>query len=332
MTTAPDAALAQAEQRMLGAMMFHGSHRAATVLDIAAADDLTDTRHRLIFRALVDLIAQHRLVDADGAIRYLTEEGQLDEAGGAPYINHVKRAYEQYESELRNRRHPEPTVREYFFVVCDLRGGRHDREGFERAPGAAALPMSAVFGPPPWSLEAGALQPPSQEQLDALAEYEAASAAWREPLAKQSQRSSGNNAAPIATAYAGCRFRSRLEARHAVMFDALNIEWEYEPQGFVVDGKPYLPDFRLPDLRLWVEIKPEMVEDPRHDAFAATLEDDWNFVVSSGGIPDPRDLDNWRRRFTGLEEHLLRHGSTRQLKDAYAAARSARFEHGESGA
>lgn len=50
---------------------------------------------------------------------------------------------------------------------------------------------------------------------------------------------------PIETVYAGCRFRSRLEARWAVFFDRLGIEWEYEPQGFEGDYGRYLPDFRL---------------------------------------------------------------------------------------
>lgn len=59
----------------------------------------------------------------------------------------------------------------------------------------------------------------------------------------------------IETRYAGCRFRSRLEARWAVFFDTLGMRWEYEPQGLLVDGEPYLPDFWLPDLRLWVEVK-----------------------------------------------------------------------------
>lgn len=62
----------------------------------------------------------------------------------------------------------------------------------------------------------------------------------------------------IETTYAGHRFRSRLEARWAVFFDALGIEWEYEPQGYEVgctEMTMYLPDFRLPALDLWVEVK-----------------------------------------------------------------------------
>jgi hypothetical protein len=50
---------------------------------------------------------------------------------------------------------------------------------------------------------------------------------------------------PIETRYAGHRFRSRLEARWAVFFTTLGIRWEYEPQGYIVDGTPYLPDFKL---------------------------------------------------------------------------------------
>ena len=52
----------------------------------------------------------------------------------------------------------------------------------------------------------------------------------------------------IETRYQGCRFRSRLEARWAVFFDAAGIKWIYEQEGFVINGKPYLPDFYLPEL------------------------------------------------------------------------------------
>ncbi len=73
---------------------------------------------------------------------------------------------------------------------------------------------------------------------------------------------------PIETVYKGYRFRSRLEARWAIFFDALGIEWEYEPEGFELDdGTYYLPDFKItspvrtrypsPDTipYIWVEVK-----------------------------------------------------------------------------
>jgi len=73
----------------------------------------------------------------------------------------------------------------------------------------------------------------------------------------------------IETRYAGCRFRSRLEARWAVCFDHLGITWEYEAQGYRVGPYPcgiangriltqesrYLPDFYLPEQDTFFEVK-----------------------------------------------------------------------------
>jgi hypothetical protein len=59
----------------------------------------------------------------------------------------------------------------------------------------------------------------------------------------------------IETHYAGCHFRSRLEARWAVFFDALDIEWLYEPEGITYYEYNYLPDFYLPRSHTWVEVK-----------------------------------------------------------------------------
>lgn len=44
------------------------------------------------------------------------------------------------------------------------------------------------------------------------------------------------------TLYSGVNFRSRLEARWAIMFDLLGITWEYEP-AFPLAG--YIPDFLI---------------------------------------------------------------------------------------
>lgn len=62
----------------------------------------------------------------------------------------------------------------------------------------------------------------------------------------------------IETRYNGYRFRSRIEARWAVFFDALGIPYQYEPEGFDLDGIRYLPDFFLPTLGddgTWFEVK-----------------------------------------------------------------------------
>lgn len=50
----------------------------------------------------------------------------------------------------------------------------------------------------------------------------------------------------IETKYNGYKFRSRLEAKWAVFFDELGVEYEYEPEGFnLPSGRRYLPDFRV---------------------------------------------------------------------------------------
>jgi hypothetical protein len=60
---------------------------------------------------------------------------------------------------------------------------------------------------------------------------------------------------PIETRYKGYRFRSRLEARWAVFFDALGLAWEYEKEGYSLPSGNYLPDFWMPKLGLFIEIK-----------------------------------------------------------------------------
>lgn len=74
----------------------------------------------------------------------------------------------------------------------------------------------------------------------------------------------------IETTYAGCRFRSRLEARWAVFFDAMGITWQYEAQGYelsdrlyvlgTTDPIYYLPDFWLPKFNLHVEVKGSLTD------------------------------------------------------------------------
>jgi len=61
----------------------------------------------------------------------------------------------------------------------------------------------------------------------------------------------------IETRYAGYHFRSRLEARWAVFFDSLKIKYRYEPEGFKFGDECYLPDFYLPDLNMFAEVKPD---------------------------------------------------------------------------
>ena len=60
----------------------------------------------------------------------------------------------------------------------------------------------------------------------------------------------------ITTYYDGYPFRSRLEARWAVFFNEMGIEYEYEPEGIILsDGTYYLPDFYLPGFHVFFEVK-----------------------------------------------------------------------------
>lgn len=193
---------------------------------------------------------------------------------------------------------------------------------------------------------------------------------------------------PIETRYAGCRFRSRLEARWAVFFDRMGIEWEYEPQGYDLDGRWYLPDFRLTDCGTWIEAKgseDELDVDlmgkatlglPRpHDGYPSLLllgpiPDappggfvGWGWIgLSAEAIPDEGTVvgdAHWSFTPTSFADHPIRRADTSSATNwsaggpllvptgdmwtpvnaanvdlepaAYRAARSARFEHGESG-
>lgn len=55
--------------------------------------------------------------------------------------------------------------------------------------------------------------------------------------------------------YNGVTFRSRLEARWAVFFDALHLTWAYEPETYRL-SRWYLPDFYIDDFKMLVEVKP----------------------------------------------------------------------------
>lgn len=59
----------------------------------------------------------------------------------------------------------------------------------------------------------------------------------------------------IETSYNGYRFRSRLEARWAVFFDAMSEPYAYEIEGIKGEGLHYLPDFWLSRYSSFVEVK-----------------------------------------------------------------------------
>lgn len=100
---------------------------------------------------------------------------------------------------------------------------------------------------------------------------------------------------PIETEYNGYRFRSRIEARWAVFFDALGISYQYEPEGFELpDGSRYLPDFYLPQVQfrfgpiigVWFEVKGKATEadTSKIEAFARAIKQP--VVVAEGSFDE----------------------------------------------
>lgn len=56
--------------------------------------------------------------------------------------------------------------------------------------------------------------------------------------------------------YSGVKFRSTLEADWAYNLDLLGIVWQYEPEALKLpSGTLYRPDFYLPILSTWLEVK-----------------------------------------------------------------------------
>lgn len=72
----------------------------------------------------------------------------------------------------------------------------------------------------------------------------------------------------IPTMYNGTRFRSKLEADWARFFDKHRMKYAYEPEGFNLGGVWYLPDFYLPEIKTFVEVKGVLEEVDKEKIFA----------------------------------------------------------------
>jgi hypothetical protein len=132
----------------------------------------------------------------------------------------------------------------------------------------------------------------------------------------------------IETRYKGYRFRSRTEARWAVFFDALDMKWEYEKDGYTLpNGEKYLPDFWLPALNSFAEIKGQRFS-PLEIERCRQLSKLTGFdVIMLDGTPEPRGYATYTKAGETMKEYAFRNPDA-----AIESALSARFEHGESGA
>jgi hypothetical protein len=77
----------------------------------------------------------------------------------------------------------------------------------------------------------------------------------------------------VPTTYAGIEFRSRLEARTAMLLNQHQLDWHYEAEAFELsDGTRYLPDFWLPKIGTYIEVKGQNVPGvEKAERFAADL-------------------------------------------------------------
>lgn len=93
----------------------------------------------------------------------------------------------------------------------------------------------------------------------------------------------------IPTTHNGIKFRSRTEARWAVFLEVLKIKFDYEPDGFDLDGLFYLPDFWLPKQEIWLEIKPVAPNATEQEkAFRLANHTKKNVLIQAGSpsVPD----------------------------------------------
>jgi len=155
---------------------------------------------------------------------------------------------------------------------------------------------------------------------------------------------------PIETKYKGYRFRSRLEARWAVFFDALKIKWEYEPEGYDLGQFGcYLPDFYIWGFG-FAEVKPEGFEID-NEKYTRVVKLTGESIMLLLGPPNAKYYPCYITSFSGVvDEHSViynpvKHGGTWWYAFGYTgdaedtlgerglsainASRSKRFEFGE---
>lgn len=93
------------------------------------------------------------------------------------------------------------------------------------------------------------------------------------------------------TVYDGYHFRSHLEVRWAVVFIVLTLPYEYEREGFDLDGLWYLPDFRLPAQDCWVEIEGQLLPAHEHEKALRLTQFTQNTVcLYEGSVRIPSDI------------------------------------------
>jgi len=173
----------------------------------------------------------------------------------------------------------------------------------------------------------------------------------------------------IETLFDGYRFRSRTEARWAVFFKTVGFRYFYEREGFKLRSQWYLPDFWLPEIKFWLEVKGDEPTDEEQALCEELASQTRQDVLLAVGPPEPTEQLIWFQARMPDEEFLVASGRWHFADDrrndgefwllqkdaahsiwpktgpfhereplvhsatkfAYEAARAARFEHGQKG-
>lgn len=93
----------------------------------------------------------------------------------------------------------------------------------------------------------------------------------------------------IETRYGEHLFRSRLEARYAIFLDAIGEEWIYEPETYDLDGEWYLPDFWLPRMKCFLEIKGPLPNESEVSKCRKLQYHSGHAVILVHGLPNQND-------------------------------------------
>ena len=120
------------------------------------------------------------------------------------------------------------------------------------------------------------------------------------------------------TRWNGIIYRSRLEARWAVFFDALNprLPYEYEPEWFDTSHGPYLPDFYLPTLNYFWIVKPQQISNLERAKCAEICQKGFNVYIAQGPIPQSFSCPWEESGFIG-ESYMYHSPITNDLIEAY---------------
>lgn len=176
----------------------------------------------------------------------------------------------------------------------------------------------------------------------------------------------GPSLRPIQVKWHGCRFRSKLEAQWAVVFECIGLEWEYEPTGYDLgNGLWYMPDFAVAGLVgvgegwAFVEVKGRMTDldrrkidalsktypvyvvgsipynDPFGDQHRAFARDTYFHSLSrlsvgrASGVIESGAIGVGRDGMPEIVPEWYWEGDVEATRLAFLAASYARFDHGE---